>query len=195
MKWIEKEITKVGRLLFEEHLVSARAGNLSISFCEQLYITRTGSNLGSLSAEDIIRLPLKSRTILDDRASVELEIHREIILRTGKKAVVHAHPPATVMVSLESNTLELPDYEGSLLLGKIPVIDQEKSISLKERIADILSEGKVVILRRHGVFSADDSLYQAYSHISVLEHSCQFILEINRRSEKWKKKRKFTGVV
>lgn len=179
MEWIYREIIEVGRLLFREGLVSARAGNVSRAFGDRLFITRTGSLTGELSHEDIISLPLKGRSILEERASVELEVHRRIILETGKPAVVHAHPPHAVALSLSEDTMLPLDSEGKDLVGEVKVLSLEKpsaSEELAEAASVALKDSKVVLVRGHGAFAADRELKLAYAHISTLEHSCKILM-------------------
>ncbi|RLJ70724.1 L-fuculose-phosphate aldolase [Hydrogenivirga caldilitoris] len=178
MEWIYKEIIKVGKLLFSEGLVSARSGNISRAFMERLYITRTGSSLGALRKEDIIELPLKETHILDKRASVELSVHKKIIIETERRAVVHAHPVYTLLVSYEKEEVVPVDSEGREILGSVPVLELEKpsaSDELAERASSSLKYLPVVIVRGHGVFAAADELYKAYSFISTLEQSCKIL--------------------
>ncbi len=179
MFWIYREILEVGKLLFEEGLVSARAGNLSRAFGEKLFITRTGSFTGKLSPEDVIVVPLKGSSIIDHRASVELLVHREIILRTGKKAVVHAHPPSGVALSFTREVIKPEDSEGREVLGIVRVLEVRKpsaSEELAKAVSETLKDSKVVLVRGHGAFAADRDLFKAYSYISTLEHSCKILM-------------------
>ena len=178
MEYIYSEIIKVGRLLFEEGLVSARSGNISRAFENKLFITRTGSNMGYLSREDIICLSLKKEHILDRRASVELPVHRRIILETNKPAVVHAHPTYTLLLSYEKELIQPVDSEGREILGEVPVLDLRRpsaSEELAREASKVLRDLPVVVVRGHGVFSSADELHRAYSFISTLEHSCKIL--------------------
>ncbi len=184
MNWIVKEIIRVGRLLFKEGLVSARAGNISRVFEDKLFITRTGALTGSLSEEDIIQVPLWNSSILDRRASVELIVHRKVIIETGKRAVVHAHPVHAVALSLSRDVIEPVDSEGKEIIGSVPVVEVEKpsaSEELAQAIAEALRISKVVIVKGHGAFSADEQLVKAYSYISTLEHSCKILACVEGR--------------
>ncbi len=179
MRWIYREIVEVGRLLFEEGLVSARSGNISRAFGEDIFITRTGSHMGNLSPADIIKLPLREKSILESRASVELPVHRRIILETGKNSVVHAHPTYTLKVAFETDLIEPIDSEGREILRKVPVLELKKpsaSEELARRASEFLKDFPVVVIRGHGVFSAHGELLRAYSYISTLEHSCKVML-------------------
>ncbi|MDQ7039102.1 MAG: aldolase [Aquificota bacterium] len=176
MRWIVEEFRLVGKSLFREGLVSGRAGNLSYAWKDRLIITRTGSFLGNLTDRDLVEVPLKKGSVLDERASVELPVHRRVILETGKRAVVHAHPPCAVSLSLFEKTIDPVDSEGKVILGEVPVLDPEKpsaSEELARAVAEALRDHKVVVIKGHGAFAADMSLMRAYSYISTLEHSCR----------------------
>ncbi len=179
MRWIRDKIIKVGRLLFEESLVGARSGNISLAFMDRLFITRTGSHMGALSHEDIIELPLKVNSVLDDRASVELPVHRAIILKTGKCSVVHAHPTSTLKVAYEVQIIKPQDSEGREILVEVPVLEPgnpSSSKELAEEVSRALIKYKAVVIRGHGVFSAHNDPIRAYSFISTLEHSCSLMV-------------------
>ncbi len=184
MKWIVRDIIRVGRLLFEEGLVSARSGNISRSYGENIFITRTGSNMGSLAPEEIIALPLKEKSPLDSRASVELSVHREVILRTGKKSVVHAHPTNTLLIAFGEDYIEPIDSEGREILGRVPVLSLEKpsaSDELAEVLSEVLMDRDVAVVRGHGAFAVHKDLFRAYSFLSTLEHSCKILVHALRR--------------
>ncbi len=174
MERVIRDIIKVGRLLFEEGLVGGRSGNLSVALGDKLLITRTGSFLGSLTPYDIIEVPLWDESLLDERASVELPVHRRIITVTGKRAVVHAHPPYTVSLSLFEKFIEPVDSEGKEVLGAVPVLELERpsaSEELAKALSEALKEFKVVVVKGHGVFSADADIFRAYAYVSTLEQS------------------------
>jgi L-fuculose-phosphate aldolase len=174
MRWMVEEILLVGRLLFREGLVGGRAGNLSYAYGDRLIITRTGSFLGDLRETDLIDLPLRESSPLDERASVELPVHRSIILRTGKRAVVHAHPPCAVSLSLFERVIKPADTEGEVILGEVPVLEPGEDTA--RILGEALKDHRVVMVKGHGAFAADGSLLRAYSYISTLEHSCRIKL-------------------
>ncbi len=173
-----KKLIEVGRLLYTESLVDARAGNLSVRLKDRLLITRRGSHLGRLKEWDFIELPLEGDHVLEERASSELVVHREIYLQTPHSAVVHAHPLATTVLSFERDYIEPIDSEGKDLLGRVQIIPAypSGSLELARAVASVLRSSRLVVVRSHGVFSADLDLFYAYAHISVLERSCKILL-------------------
>lgn len=173
-----KKLIDVGILLYSEGLVDARAGNLSFRLGEGLLITRKGSHLGKLKSWDFIKVPLEGSHVLEERASSELRVHREVYRRTPHLSLVHAHPIAAVLLSFELDLIEPVDSEGKELLGKIRVVPSYPSGSseLALVVSEVLKEKKLVIVKSHGVFSADRDPLYAYAHISVLERSCKILL-------------------
>jgi L-fuculose-phosphate aldolase len=179
MRWIIREIIECGRRLFEEGLVGARSGNISYAFGDKIFITRTGASLASLQPEDIIAVSLNARGLLDGRASSELIVHREVIKRTARRAVVHAHPSCAVALSYEAERLILPDSEGSAILGEVPVIEPSVPSASKElahEVAEQLKERKAVVVRGHGAFAGASSPLEGWAFLSTLEHSCRILL-------------------
>ena len=183
MQWIVREIIECGRRLFEEDLVSARAGNISYSYGEELYITRSGASLSCLTPQDIIRVNLQRLDTLDERASSELIVHRKVIRETALRAVVHAHPVSAVVLSYETDLIKPVDSEGYLILGEVPVVSPSKvtaSSELAISVSNALLEAKVVVVKGHGAFSAGNSPLEAWAYLSTLEHSCRILLSKRR---------------
>lgn len=179
MHYHTRKLIQVGKLLFEEGLVDARAGNLSVRVGQKMLITRRGSHLGTLKEHDFVLLDINKTSILDDRASSELLVHREVYIKAQNLALVHAHPTAVVKLSFKTKNIVPKDSEGKTLLKSVKVIPNLPSggQKLAKVISDILSQDKLVVVRSHGVFSADTDPFYAYSHISVLEHSCKILLD------------------
>lgn len=179
LEWAVRKILKVAHLLYQEGLVDARAGNISFRIDDKIIITRTGSHLGELTEEDLILLPLLGITPLLERASSEMPVHREVYLRTSHRAVVHAHPPATVSLSLRKEKIIPVDSEGKILLKEVCVVEDLPSGSeaLAEAVASLLQDNSLVVVRGHGVFAADRDPMKAYGWISVLERSCRILQE------------------
>lgn len=87
------DFQRAGKTFHSLGLVRESEGNLSTFDGARLLITRTGSRLGELAAEDLLDGTLESPPA---GASSDLEEHRELYEEMGPGAVVHAHPPGTV---------------------------------------------------------------------------------------------------
>ncbi len=173
-----KEFQKIGRDLFLTGLNSSHSGNMSVRSGDRIFITRRGAMLGQLGAEDIIETGLwknDSKVVL---ASTEIGIHRAIYQSTSALAVVHAHPPHAVALSLLTDDIIPIDSEGAYLLHRVPVLSAVHTIGSKElekSLPEALKEYKVAVVRGHGSFAIGQLLEEAYQWTSSLESSCRII--------------------
>jgi len=175
---LRSDFIKYGRELFVSGLNNSHSGNMSILDGNNIYITGHGSQLGALSSSDIVCVDLND-TGKDEFASVEIVVHRAIYKMTEHKAIVHAHSPATVALSLDVEEILPQDEEGKFYFQSIPVIVAKDSIGSKEvarLAAPLLKDKKIVVVRGHGVFSASDNLEHAYQWVSSLEHSAKILI-------------------
>jgi len=168
----------IGQALFTQGLVSPQGGNLSVKLGEHLLITHRGSALGSIQERDLVETGICKNNRATPLASTELEVHRCIYKNTPALAVVHAHPPYAVALSFTEKEIVPRDVEGRALLSKVPILDAGKEVKaakLAERIARLIGECRVVLVRGHGTFAASQLLEEAYYYTVVLEQSCRLL--------------------
>src|SRR5438552_12904817 len=96
-----EEFRRAGRTLFSLGLVRESHGNLSVSDGERLAITRTGSSLAELGADDVLEGTLGRPPA---GSSSDLAIHVAMYRDLGPGAVTHAHPPGTVPEGVQPGT-------------------------------------------------------------------------------------------
>lgn len=169
------QFQEVGRDLFLRGLVASQCGNLSIRLEDHLIITRRGSMLSSLGEQDIIETGINRNNRLTPLASIELPVHRAIYQRTGAQAIVHAHPPYAVALSLIEREI-VPGPEWLEMLGRVPVIGWGMVVrpgGLAVQVAETLSVHRIVIVRGHGSFAIGQYLKEAFNLTTALEESCQ----------------------
>ena len=168
----------VGQALFTQGLVSPQGGNLSVKLGERLVITHRGSALGYIREGDLVETGISKNNRVTPLASTELEVHRCIYKNTPALAVVHAHPPYAVALSFSEKEIVPPDIEGRALLSRGPVLctgTKAKAVELADKIARLLGEHRVVLVRGHGTFAASQLLEEAYYNTVVLEQSCRLL--------------------
>ncbi len=174
---ILSQVQSVGHDLFTRGLVSSHSGNLSIRLGERIIITRRVSPLGCLCENDLIETGISKNDRATPLASMELPVHRAIYQQTSALAIVHAHPPHAIALSLTEAEI-VPSDEGLSVVGRVPVLDGQKEGSpgeLADVIAQALKKHRVVIVRGHGSFAIGQLLEEAYSLTTALEESCQVI--------------------
>lgn len=173
-----EEFARIGRCLFDEHLVNSHSGNMSIRQGDRLFITRRGSMVGRIGERDVIETGLREDDFGVTLASTEIGVHRAIYARTSALAVVHCHPAHAVALSLAQEELIPVDSEGSYLLHRVPVVSAELSSGAEEAaeiVSSTLREYKIVVLRGHGSFATGQLLEEAYQWSSVLESSSRIL--------------------
>ncbi|MDD1656508.1 MAG: aldolase [Methanomicrobiales archaeon] len=170
----DQEFRRIGARLHDEGLVAGNFGNLSVKGPEGFRIKRSGEYLEDPGPPVLVPF----RGPVPARASREQAVHRAIYETTGHLAVVHAHPPHAVALSLAQQGPVVPrDSEGQLLCPEIPVVDGEPgSDELARNVAQALAGHNVAIARGHGTFAGGATLEEAYLHTAAAEHSCRVLI-------------------
>ncbi len=169
----------VGRDLYHLGLITSHAGNISLRSGERVWITRTGSMLGRLEPEDIVETSLLPRESPNPKASMELPVHLAIYRATSAQAILHAHPPTAVALSLLDEVIVPADSEGGYILGRVPVIAAKNvvaSAEVADRASSLLQDHRVVLVKGHGSFAAGGSLEEALKITTTLEASAKILL-------------------
>ncbi len=168
----------VGHDLFTKGLVSSHSGNLSIRLGERIIITRRTSRLGCLEEHDLIETGINKNDRNTPLASIELAVHRAIYRETPALAVVHAHPPHAVALSLTETEIVPTDTEGLSIVGRVPVLGWNMEVQpggLADIIAQALKQHRIVMVHGHGSFAIGQLLEEAHNCTATLEESCQVI--------------------
>ena len=175
---ILSQFQSVGRDLFTKGLVSSSSGNLSIRLGERIIITRRGSNLGCLEEHDLIETGVSKNDRNTPLASVELPVHRAIYQTTPALAIVHAHSPHAVALSLTETKIVPNDTEGLSIASRVPVLGWHMEVrpgGLADIITQALTQCRIVMVHGHGSFAIGQLLEEAHNCTTTLEESCRVI--------------------
>jgi len=172
---ILSQFQTVGRNIFARGLVSSHIGNLSIRLGDQIIITRRDSMLNSLEENDLIETGIDKNSRTTPLASTDLVIHRAIYRETQALAIVHAHPPHAVALSMTDKEI-VPSVDDFSLIGTVPVMGW--NVDLKEKgLADVVAQAlklhRIIMVHNHGSFAIGQLLEEAYNLTTALEHSSQ----------------------
>jgi len=171
---MKNDIIKVGKRLYEAGLAVAKSGNISCRIDENnILITATGTFLGDLSQDDIVKVSLASGKPEGSRApSSELPLHSLVYKNFPAKAVVHAHPPLINGYFAAYDKIKAMTFETKFYLGEVPVIPQETpTVADPKPVIDALKSNNLVVLKNHGVIAAGDKFEDALSLIEALEEA------------------------
>ncbi len=168
----------VGSDLFRRGLVSSHSGNMSIRLGDRIIITRRGSQLGNLKEQDLIETGLNKNDRNTPRAAVELPAHRAIYQQTPALAVVHAHPPHAIALSMSETEIVPNGADIRAEVGRVPILGGDMDTSpggLADVIAAGLKDNHIIMVCSHGSFAAGQLLEEAYKYTAFLEESSQVI--------------------
>ncbi len=175
---IISQFQAVGCDLFTRGLVSSHSGNLSIRLGERIIITRRGCQLGCLDEHDLIETGISKNDRNTPLASIELPVHRAIYQATPALAIIHAHPPHAVALSLTETEIVPNDAEGLAIVSRVPVVGWHMKVKLGGMVnivAQALKQSRIVMVHGHGSFAIGQLLEEAHNCTTTLEESCQVI--------------------
>lgn len=177
---LARDFAFVGRELFLAGLNNSHSGNLSVRDGRDLVITRTGTMLGAIGIDRLVRVPIEGEHPDDRLASVELPTHRAIYRATSARAIVHAHPKSLIALSLRNDRIVPIDEEGRHYTPEgIPVVSAARAIGSEEMavvLAAALRGSPGAVLRGHGMFAIGASLEAGLKLISSAEHSAEILI-------------------
>lgn len=175
---ITSRFQEIGRDLFARGLVSSHTGNLSIRLGDNLIITRRGSQLGCLQEQDLIETGIFKNDRLTPLASTELAVHRAIYRTTSALAVIHAHPPHSIALSMKEREIVPNSAEGYNTVGVVPVLGRDMEVKpggMADIIAEALKKSRIIMVHGHGTFATGQLLEEAFNYTTALEENCQVI--------------------
>lgn len=175
------ELIEIGKQLYEQKFISATEGNLSYRISDkEIYTTKSGVCKGKLTKDDLTIINLDGQP-KDPTAkpSTEYKLHTEVYKnRPEIQAVIHAHPPYVISLSLAGMAFDrqyLP--ESVLLLGNVPVAKYAipSTDKVAESIRPYIKKTDILILERHGSVAIGKSLEEAFYKTAILEKTAHII--------------------
>ncbi len=174
-------IVQFCRLLHQKGFLSANDGNVSVRLGGgRILVTPTGVAKAFIAPEDLIVVDEEGRKVAGARsATSELPMHLEVLRRRPDvEAVVHAHPPTSIALSLvRSPRLNDVLPEVILSLGRIEVVPYARpgTEALARSLAGRIERSDALILERHGTIAAGRSVADAYFLTERLEHAAEVL--------------------
>jgi len=176
---IVEEMQRYGSMLEQRGLnLSSHSGNMSVRRGDRMFIKRRGAMMGYLREQDVVETGVAADDSGVIIASTEVGVHRAIYQETSALAVVHAHTPYAIALSLIRDDIVPVDDEGRYHLKKVPVLDVADSIGSAEverRLPELLQRHNAAILKGHGTFAHGENLEEAYNWVTVVESICHVI--------------------
>lgn len=178
---LREEICAVGQRMYEQHLIAASDGNVSVRLGHDRYlVTPSGVSKGFMTPESLVIANGRGEKVAGD-AKVTSEFFTHLAAyeeRPDIHAVVHAHPITATALPLMGISLEAPILPEVVVgLGGIPTAayatpgTKEGADVLRPHIARC----DAILLYRHGAVTAGANLLDAYHKLEKLEHAAQVL--------------------
>ena len=175
-------ICEVGRRMHERGLISGIDGNISIRLGRsRILITPSGVNKGYLRPSDLIVVSIEDGSKIKGRGrpTSEILMHLEAYrLRPDIGAVVHAHPPTAVALTIAGIPIsQCLIAEDLLTYGIVPTAPYATpgSPDVPRALARYIVDHEAVMLARHGSVTVGKNLLQAYDRLESLEHTAKVV--------------------
>ncbi|MBT4815094.1 MAG: rRNA adenine dimethylase, partial [Lentisphaerae bacterium] len=176
-------VIEAGRKTVEYRLVDSFFGNVSYLHDNTLYISQTGSSLDELEG-CVDPCVLDGSSCAGITASSELTAHREIVLGTGRQAILHGHPKFSVTLSMYCDKYgcdrrdrchtRCADYRA---IDDVPIVPGEVGTGphgLCHTLPPAMEGNRGVIVYGHGLFTTgQDDFNEAFSSLLSIERLCR----------------------
>ena len=187
-KALREEIVRIGRLMYDRGLTVSNDGNVSARLdADRIVVTPSGLCKGMMSPDQMIVVDMEGNKVGTVTAAnrdlgptsetpMHLEAYRQ---RADVQAVVHAHPPLTVALSIAGISLAdcmLPEV--IVNLGVVPTTKYATPASKENvgAIRDLIKGHDGMVLQRHGTLTVGRSLLEAFMRLETLEQIAQITL-------------------
>ena len=175
------EVVEICKKLHHQGCLAATDGNVSFRHRDRYFITPSGVAKTGIQPTDLAEID-SDGNIVSGNPSSERFMHLAIYHHCPDAgAVVHAHPPHAIALSIARPDLTwLPEGAMSeliLAVGKIPVVPYARpgSRDLADSLLPYLPDQRVMILARHGVICWGDNLEEAYYGVERVEHAAKVL--------------------
>lgn len=175
-------ICEIGRRMYARNLVAATDGNISVRLGEDRFLcTPSGVSKGFMQPDDLV-VANASGELVEGTGKVTSEIFTHLAAyeeRPEINAVVHAHPPTAVGLSVAGVSMTepvLPEVLASI--GGIPCTEYATpgTIEGASVIRELIRECDAVMLDRHGAVTVGETLLDAYLKMEKVEHAAESLL-------------------
>lgn len=184
---LREQICRVGRLMYQQGYVDGAGGNISARLDDdRILVSPSGLAIGFLEAEQLIVVNLAGERVDQPteanahlRATSESAMHLECYRqRDDVNAVVHAHPPTAVALTLVGYDFQqciIPEMV--VLLGMLPTAPYSTPSSREnsDAITNLIREHDAIMLSNHGSLTVAKSLWDAYMMLETLEHGATIL--------------------
>jgi L-fuculose-phosphate aldolase len=182
---LRQEIVRAGRLMYDKGFISASDGNISARLEPgRILITPSGLHKGLLEADQLLVVDEDGRPQASAgpagrrlKPTSEMPMHLEAYRRRPDiGAVIHAHPPTTIALSIAGIPLAdclLPEV--IVFLGLIPTTEYATPSSQENvrAIHELIANHDAIVLQRHGTLTVGAAPMEAFMRLETVEQNAR----------------------
>ncbi len=178
---LRQALCRIGALCYQRNFIVGADGNLSARMSDgTILITPAGAMKGFLEPQHLAHIDMQGK-VLDGgpKCSTETGIHLVAYLeRPDIKAVVHAHPPHAVAMTVAGIDMQLPIIpEIVVTIGGIPTTPMATpgTPELPESIRTTIRCSDTLIMKNHGSVCVGANLLDAFKKLDMIEHTARIL--------------------
>ena len=180
---IYQALDQAGKYTVQYKLVDSYFGNISYTHNQKIYISQTCSSLDELSGY-IDPCPLDGSSCASITASSEYSAHKQIVMQSDIRAILHGHPKFSVIMSMDCELEDCPDRQLCHIRCKknrsiqhIPIVPGEVGTGpygLCHTLPKAIRNKPGVIVYGHGVFTVHQiDFNDAFKTMMNIEYQCR----------------------
>ena len=159
--------------------------SLRVPETDHFLLNPLGMLFDEITASSLLKVDQDGNVLDESRYVINpagFTIHSAIHLSSHElNAVMHTHTPAGNAVACMKEGL-LPAHQKALIvLGFVAYHDYESvalNLDERERIVNDLGDGRILILRNHGLLTVGRNISEAFMWMSYIERACRFQVEM-----------------
>ncbi|MCD6405696.1 MAG: class II aldolase/adducin family protein [Planctomycetes bacterium] len=174
-------VCEIGRRLYQRGLIAGADGNISVRLPRgRLLVTPSGLSKGFMKPDDLVVTDLDGAPIGSGKPTSELALHLAVYRKRGDvQAVVHAHPPTAVAMTVAGITLEecvMPEV--LVYMGTVPTARYATPSSPEgaKAIEELIGNHEALLLDRHGAVTVGPDLPTAWERMEKIEQFAQIVV-------------------
>jgi L-fuculose-phosphate aldolase len=178
---LRKGICEIGKLAYGKGYIVGADGNISARLTDgSVLITPAGAMKGFLEPHHIAHIDLRGQ-VLDGgpQASTEKAIHLVVYeQRPEMRAVLHAHPPHAVAMTIAGFDLQQPFIpEIIVTIGGIPTakFGTPGTSELPDSIRELVRCSDALVMQNHGSVTIGTNLLDAFKKLDMVEHTARIL--------------------
>lgn len=188
---LRQEIVRIGQLMHQRSYVTATDGNISCRLGpDRFLVTPSGLSKGFMTPDQMVIIDWDARPVGASaygagrslKPSSEILLHLEAYRQRPEiGAVVHAHPPHAITLSIAGVSLArclLPEV--IVTLGLIPTTEYATPASPEGAtvIRELIRHHDAVMLQRHGSVTVGSSPFDAYLKLEKLDNAAEITYKL-----------------